>query len=145
MCGWFSNTPYWAPGSQPRHVLWLGIEPVTLWFTGGHSIHWATPAWATLQFAVAVQRLTSEHSENLIFHLHFRCFLSFSFFLTLSLLLKTSSLCLFSWRIFSLDLEFWLHGSFSVCFSSTFKMFCCFLASLFTDEKFIVIQVIVYL
>ena len=24
----------------------LGIEPVTLWFTGQHSIHWVTPAKA---------------------------------------------------------------------------------------------------
>ena len=29
---------------QPRHVPWLGIKPVTLWFTGKCSIHWATPA-----------------------------------------------------------------------------------------------------
>ena len=26
-------------GPQPRHVPQLGIEPVTLWFTGQHSIH----------------------------------------------------------------------------------------------------------
>ena len=26
------NRPHWGPGSQPRHVTWLGIEPVTLWF-----------------------------------------------------------------------------------------------------------------
>ena len=38
--------PYWGPGPQPRHVPWLGIEPVTLCFTGWHSIHWATPARA---------------------------------------------------------------------------------------------------
>ena len=44
MCGCFSRTPYWEPGPQPRHVPWLGIEPVTLWFTGQRSIHWATPA-----------------------------------------------------------------------------------------------------
>ena len=31
-------------GLQPGHVPWLGIKPVTLWFTGQHSIHWATPA-----------------------------------------------------------------------------------------------------
>ena len=44
MCGCLSKTPYWGPGLQPRHVSWLGIEPGTLWFTGRHSIHWATPA-----------------------------------------------------------------------------------------------------
>ena len=36
--------PYWGLGPQPRHVLWLGIKLVTLWFTGWRSIHWATPA-----------------------------------------------------------------------------------------------------
>ena len=43
MCGYFSHAPYWGPGPQPRHVPWLGIEPATLWFTGQHSVHWATP------------------------------------------------------------------------------------------------------
>ena len=33
ICGCLSHTPYWGPGLQPRHVPWLGIEPVTLWFT----------------------------------------------------------------------------------------------------------------
>ena len=53
------HAPNWGPGPQPRHVPWLGIELVTLWFTGRHSIHWVTPArvqiliykdnWATTQ------------------------------------------------------------------------------------------------
>ena len=30
MCGCLSHTPYCGPGSQPRHVLSLGIDPVTL-------------------------------------------------------------------------------------------------------------------
>ena len=34
----------WGPCLQPRHVPWLGIEPVTFWFP----IHWATPARAFL-------------------------------------------------------------------------------------------------
>ena len=42
--------PHWGPGPQPRHVLWLGIQLVTLWFTGGHSIHWATPSRAVCAF-----------------------------------------------------------------------------------------------
>ena len=42
--------PYWGPGPQPRHVPWLGIELVTLWFSGQNSIHWATPARALLKF-----------------------------------------------------------------------------------------------
>ena len=28
-----SHTPNWGPGLQPRHVPWLGIEPVTFLFT----------------------------------------------------------------------------------------------------------------
>ena len=35
-------------GLQPRHVLRLGIQQVTLWFSGPHSFHWAIPARATL-------------------------------------------------------------------------------------------------
>ena len=38
--------PTRRPGQKPRHVPWLGMEPATLWFTGWHSIHWATPARA---------------------------------------------------------------------------------------------------
>ena len=38
------HTPYWRLGPQPRHVPWLGVEAATLWFTGWHSTHWATPA-----------------------------------------------------------------------------------------------------
>ena len=30
MCGYDLSTPYWRPGPQPRHVLQLGIKPVTL-------------------------------------------------------------------------------------------------------------------
>ena len=37
---------HWGPTLQLRHVSWVGIEPVTLWFAGLHSIHWATPARA---------------------------------------------------------------------------------------------------
>ena len=48
MCGCLSLAPYWGPGPQPSHVPWLGIELVTLWFTGWHWIHWATPARAHL-------------------------------------------------------------------------------------------------
>ena len=32
MCGCLSRGPHWGPGPQPRHVTWLGIEPLTLWF-----------------------------------------------------------------------------------------------------------------
>ena len=46
MCCCLSHASHWGPGLQPRHVPWLGIELATLWFTGRHSIHWATPAKA---------------------------------------------------------------------------------------------------
>ena len=46
MCGCLLSAPYWGPGLQPRHVPWLGIKLVTLWFSGQCSVHWATPARA---------------------------------------------------------------------------------------------------
>ena len=42
------HTPYWGLGLQPRCVPWLGLEPVTHWFAGLRSVHWATPARARL-------------------------------------------------------------------------------------------------
>ena len=33
MCGCLSCTPYWGAGLQPKHMPWLGVELVTLWFT----------------------------------------------------------------------------------------------------------------
>ena len=44
-----SHAPNRGPGPQPRHVPWLGIKPATFWFTGRHSIHWATPARALMK------------------------------------------------------------------------------------------------
>ena len=46
MCGCLSCAPYWGLGPNTRHVPWLGIKPVTLWFTGQLSIHWDIPARA---------------------------------------------------------------------------------------------------
>ena len=43
MCGCLLQAPYWGPGLKHRHVPW---QPVTLWFTGWHSIHWGAPARA---------------------------------------------------------------------------------------------------
>ena len=37
-----SHAPNWEPGPQPRHVAWLGFDPVMLLFADLHSIHWAT-------------------------------------------------------------------------------------------------------
>ena len=41
------HTTNQGPGPQPRHVPWLGIEPVTFQFTSWHSSHWAIPARAS--------------------------------------------------------------------------------------------------
>ena len=46
MCGCLLHTPYWGPSPKPKCEPWLGIELVTPWFTGHHSIHWATAARA---------------------------------------------------------------------------------------------------
>ena len=57
--------PTWGPGPQPRHVSWLGIEPVTLWFTGRrHSIHWATPPRAGKCFWFL--QITITHSLDIV-------------------------------------------------------------------------------
>ena len=66
MCGCLSYTPYWGPGPQPRHVPWLGIELATLWFTGPHSIHWATPARAYLcsYCEMVIQGIDTEVAES---------------------------------------------------------------------------------
>ena len=45
MCSCLLRAPHWEHGLQPRHVPWLGMEPVaTLWLAG--SVHWASPARA---------------------------------------------------------------------------------------------------
>ena len=46
MCDSLLRALPWGPSLQPSHVPWLRIEPATLWFTGQHPIHWATPARA---------------------------------------------------------------------------------------------------
>ena len=43
VCDCLLRVPYWGPGPQPRPELWLGTDPATLWLSGRHSIHWATP------------------------------------------------------------------------------------------------------
>ena len=51
MCGSLSHAPYWAPGRQPRHTpSWLGIEPVTLLFTGTQSTEPHQPGQITKTF-----------------------------------------------------------------------------------------------
>ena len=46
MCGCLLHAPNQGPDLQPRHVPWLRVQLVTLWFTGWHSTHWATLARA---------------------------------------------------------------------------------------------------
>ena len=60
MCGCLSHIPNWRPGLQPRHVLWLGIEPMTLWFTARCSVHWAMPARAKISILIN-RRFTKSH------------------------------------------------------------------------------------
>ena len=48
MCDCLSHAPYGGLDLQPKHVPWLGIEPVTPWFAGWRSIHSATPARTSL-------------------------------------------------------------------------------------------------
>ena len=50
MCGCFLCASYWAPGPQPRHGPWLGIELVTFQSSGQHATHWNTPARAPVAF-----------------------------------------------------------------------------------------------
>ena len=50
MCGCVSRAPYGGPGSQPRHVPWLGIKPVTLWFAYPCSITELHQPWLVCSF-----------------------------------------------------------------------------------------------
>ena len=62
MCGCLSCTPYWGPDPQPRHVPWLGTEPVTLWFTSLRSIHRATPGRApVISFSIIFSSSPGSH------------------------------------------------------------------------------------
>ena len=63
MCGHLSCILFRGPGPKPRHVPWLGIEPVTLWFAGQHSIHWATPGRAHLSSFYASSQFTKLFSH----------------------------------------------------------------------------------
>ena len=90
MCGWLLCVPYWGLGLQPRHVPWLGIKLMTLWFPGRHSIPWATPARALYTYAdftiLNVCILNIDFIEqfvhlidNLYNHRHMACGPSFQF------------------------------------------------------------------
>ena len=62
MCDCLLHTRYWEPGPQPRHGPWLGIQPMLLWLTGWHSIHWATPARVRIYIFVNSQDI--DHNLN---------------------------------------------------------------------------------
>ena len=57
MCGCLSCARSWEPGPQPRHVPWLGTEPVTFWLTDWHSIYWATLSRASLKILNIVKEV----------------------------------------------------------------------------------------
>ena len=61
MCGCLLCTPNWRRGLQPRNVPWLGMEPVTLWFAGWHSIHWVTAARSALKFLTRASTCINLH------------------------------------------------------------------------------------
>ena len=90
MCGCLSCGPYWGPGLQPRHVPWLGIEPVTLWFTGRHLVYWTTLARAVLIISGWLEIVKVEESlwkvNLLFFYFYFFRFYHFlKYFLNLFL------------------------------------------------------------
>ena len=87
--GCISCTPFHGPSQQPRHVAWLGIEPVTLCFAGRHSIHWAAPARAWLWFLFETLALGSQAgSKSLSFD---RSYLSVHIALRVTLLCVLST------------------------------------------------------
>ena len=53
------------PGSglQPMHAPLVGMEPTTLWFTGLHWNHWATPARA--HWTILICALTKAETQHL--------------------------------------------------------------------------------
>ena len=91
MCGCLWSTPYWGPGLQPRHVPWLGIELVTLWFTGWCSVHWATPARSILSMYFWLD--FSSHSWG-FFLIDCPITILFLHYFLLSLFPRTSTRCM---------------------------------------------------
>ena len=63
MCGCLSCASHWGSGLQPRHVPWLGVKLATPWFTGQHSIHWATPARAGCHSSYDVNTTDDQHLD----------------------------------------------------------------------------------
>ena len=96
-----SCTPYWGPGLQPRHVPPLGIKPVTLWFSGPCSTHWAVPAGFFLNFLLlgysdGLLVLRVPHGES-TFVLHREKFASLLLGQTTLNVLQNHQSCCYSW------------------------------------------------
>ena len=64
--------PLPSPLVTVRHVPWQKIEPVTFWFPGQHSTHWATPARAGIHYWLIYYESLDERVIN--------CFLNNSCF-----------------------------------------------------------------
>ena len=77
----FSSTEYVSltifPFIKIRQMPWLGIKPVTLWFTDQHSIHWATPARADYVSSASHGNLFEYRNKiSLCYGKSFECHLS---------------------------------------------------------------------
>ena len=55
-------------GSGPQPRPWLRVKLATLWFTGWHSIHWATPARAQLKKCYAYNSISYGHMFLPLYH-----------------------------------------------------------------------------
>ena len=49
MCGCLFHALHWGRSPQPKHVPWLGIELVILWFKGPHSLSYTSQALPSLK------------------------------------------------------------------------------------------------
>ena len=52
------SCPQLGTSLQPKHVPWLGIEPVAFHLAGQDAIHWATPARPFLKIIILVYSIT---------------------------------------------------------------------------------------
>ena len=90
LCGCSSHIPHWGPGPHPRHVPWLGIEPVTLCFAVQCSIHWATPAKAHNCFSTWIYW----HVECIQFFSHMYAIMNLFIHLSFCILQNISLACM---------------------------------------------------
>ena len=56
--------PEWGLNPRPRHLSWLGIDPMTLQFLGQCLTNWATPASAPSAFSQRLQRASFAPTFN---------------------------------------------------------------------------------